>query len=162
LHSCSSLRYRRASREKDVILLGHITRDHLTNRTFSFVRSSHARVRQLDRHIIANSICCRRRRGQRDASSSSPILFLSLMHLTPMDIDHLPQHVTHHLQIKYKRKKILSLTSLYLTGPCPLCLCLSICLSESSINESGHYPISCSHECVCICLCYERSDLFTR
>jgi len=66
-----------------------------------------------------------------------------------MDIDHLPQHVTHRLQIKCKREKkyALALTLLYLTGPCPLYLCLSICLSESSINESGHYPISCSHEC---------------
>ncbi len=43
-----------------------------------------------------------------------------------------------------------------LTGPCPL----SICLSESNVNEIGHHPISCSLECVRFY--YERSDLLTQ
>jgi hypothetical protein len=82
-HSCSSLCFRRASSERNVILFEHITRDYLTNRTLSFIYllssflarlSSFRPDSQPDRHIIANSICCWR--GQRDASSTSPVLFL--------------------------------------------------------------------------------------
>ena len=84
-HSCS-LCFRRASSERNVILFEHTARDYLTNRMFSrsytcFLAGLLAfhhlgqTVSQTDRHISANSICCRR--SQNDASSTSPVLFLS-------------------------------------------------------------------------------------